>query len=324
MRQVPREPSPNTFHSTFDRSVDEVSALIATRVEADASVLVSEGVQRQATMASLIRRVSLLESAANIGPDRNETMQARLHALGLLPCPSSRDAPTPYRFPQGPDAQEENAELRRLVNELQHLVSTFRIDTGLLVKQLPAQLGICDQPPAVVFNAPSSLSSCALHLAAGRRLFLRSLFEDHGPPGLMMAVNHVWESLAHPKSKRCETMGANAGVGGSAKTALKNVLVRFLEDAALATDRARTLTMAAGSPSSEGDKRIIDRALAKVLKRYEAILDGRDADEIKVASAVIQGPWSKSPRNSTARRSARTRGVHRSRCRANASCEEQD
>jgi hypothetical protein len=77
---------------------------------------------------------------------------------------------------------------------------------------------------------PIPLTSFPLGSEEGRRAFLRE-FYGVGWDWLFQAVNHVWISLAEPRSARCTAMGIAAGTRGTGRRALVKVLSKFLEDA---------------------------------------------------------------------------------------------
>src|SRR5918998_2727232 len=77
---------------------------------------------------------------------------------------------------------------------------------------------------------PVPLTSFPLGSEDGRKAFLRE-FYGVGWDWLFQAVNHVWNSLAEPRSARCTAMGIAAGAGGTGKGALVKVMSTFLRDA---------------------------------------------------------------------------------------------
>ncbi|RYD83116.1 MAG: hypothetical protein EOP84_08385 [Verrucomicrobiaceae bacterium] len=138
----------------------------------------------------------------------------------------------------------------------------------------------------------------------GRVGFLWALFAHHYRTGLLLAVNHVWASLARPKSVRCQIMAAALKLPGSGKKALTNVLAAFLEETLYGVDfpplpnlsefpDANAWTAACNKVWAG-----IDRKFDLIMDRFEAILDGRDPSDTPSASAeagsqssVVVGPW---------------------------------
>lgn len=156
---------------------------------------------------------------------------------------------------------------------------------------------------------------------AGRLGFLYALFMHHYRHGLLMAVNHVWASLARPKAVRCQIMAQALKLPGTGKVALKNVLAAFLDEALYGVDFP-PLPDAADFPDSAAWNDActqhfdgINAQFGAIYDRYEAILDGRVSSSqdcppnvrpISIPN-VIQGPWAKSRGVNKARRSAMTR-----------------
>lgn len=194
-------------------------------------------------------------------------------------------------------------------------------------------------PPQMPWDEEApSLTDFDLSGQAGRLGFLCALFMHHYRQGLLMAVNHVWASLARPKAVRCQIMAQALKLPGTGKVALKNVLAAFLEETLYGVDFPPLPNVADFAESDAWNDACvqhfdgINAQFDAIYHRYEAILDGRVPSSqdclvsVRPMSVpnVIQGPWANRTRGYTAMQSAVTRGVHRGRGCANASCEEQD
>lgn len=139
-----------------------------------------------------------------------------------------------------------------------------------------------DTPTVPWEEPPPALTDFNLSDREGRLGFLWALFMHHYRHGLLLAVNHVWASLARPKATRCQIMAQRLKLPGAGKVALKNVLAAFLKEALYGVDFPPL-----PSPSDYPDgatwnaacMRHFDRINAKfatIYHRYEAILDGRE------------------------------------------------
>ncbi len=73
------------------------------------------------------------------------------------------------------------------------------------------------------------LASYPLQTQAGREAFLEA-FAYVGEPAVFPAVEHIWNTLARPKTARCIQIGLQAGTGGKGKAALRKFLLKFLAD----------------------------------------------------------------------------------------------
>ena len=69
-----------------------------------------------------------------------------------------------------------------------------------------------------------------LHTEEGLKAFLYDVYWI-GYPGLLIAVNHVWNLLIAPRAYHCTLMGQMSGAGGSGKQALTNTLKQFIGEA---------------------------------------------------------------------------------------------
>ena len=78
--------------------------------------------------------------------------------------------------------------------------------------------------------APERLAFYALHTEEGLKAFLYDVYWI-GYPGLLIAVNHVWNLLIAPRAYRCTLMRQMSGAGGSGKQALTRTLKQFIGEA---------------------------------------------------------------------------------------------
>ena len=163
-----------------------------------------------------------------------------------------------------------------------------------------------DPPSVLPTDAPGEPEETAplhhydLGSGDGRLSFLGALYFDYQEQGLLMAVNHVWNSLGAPKATRCEAMAARLGLRGRGKTALRHVLERFLQET-LYEMQIDDIPPIADFPDFDSwnavCRGIFDRADADysaIARRFEAILDGREP-EVPTPPApigrLIKGPW---------------------------------
>lgn len=111
--------------------------------------------------------------------------------------------------------------------------------------------------------------------------FLWTLWESYQEAGLLMAVNHVWDSLAAPRPRRARAMAEALGLPGEGKQALLQVLAQFLHEATfdIAMD---DLPPREAYPDFDAWNlaalAVFDRFHADwetLARRYEALLDGR-------------------------------------------------
>ena len=162
----------------------------------------------------------------------------------------------------------------------------------------PAAVVQTDAPPETDEDSP--LNQYDLSAADGRLRFLWALHFDYQEQGLLMAVNHVWDSLGAPKAARCEAMAGRLGLRGRGKTALRHVLERFLQETLYELPVEEIPSMA-DFPDFERWNAVCheifqraDAAYCAIARRYEALLDGREP-ELPVPPAplgrLIKGPW---------------------------------
>lgn len=154
-----------------------------------------------------------------------------------------------------------------------------------------------DTPAAPWEEPPPALTDFNLRDKEGRIGFLYALFMHHYRHGLLLAVNHVWASLARPKAVRCQIMAQALNLPGAGKVALKNVLAAFLEEALYGVEFPPLPNIRDYPDSATWNAactRHFDSINAKfdaIYRRYEAILDGRDPDGGNETADVIMGPW---------------------------------
>ena len=143
---------------------------------------------------------------------------------------------------------------------------------------------------------PPVPSPSEYHLGSneGRCAFLDS-FIWYGEDKLFEAVNHAWNSLAHPRPVKCIYIGMWAGTGGSGKWALAKVLKQALRE---------WLDYDVKMPLGERYSNIHDYHAAAtdfwaaqavyhqgVIQKYADILNGEPGRHAPMPSTVIQGPW---------------------------------
>lgn len=228
--------------------------------------------------------------------DRSDWLRAREGAYTIAPSKTLTRA--------------EKAEARALMEAIaEKLLARVEMD-----RPTPAQRASCSammcgpgrSPTALSPDAlaalfedeePPALASFDLSDKDGRLGFLYALFMHHYRHGLFLAVQHVWASLASPKVVRCQIMAQQLKLPGTGKTALKNVLAAFLEETLYGVDFP-PLPDTADFPDSAAWNAActqhfdgINAQFDAIYHRYEAILDGRDANEKLEAGLVIDGPW---------------------------------
>lgn len=136
----------------------------------------------------------------------------------------------------------------------------------------------------------------------GRFAFLWALFNDYQEDGLLMAVNHVWACLGTPRSVRCALMAQKVGKTGTGRRALMRFLSRFLEETLHEfeipdlPDRESYLAFEDWSADCLAHFERLETRMSAIIARYEAILDGREPQNVKPVPAgiVIKGPWGRS------------------------------
>ena len=181
------------------------------------------------------------------------------------------------------EAREENTRLREAVESPAVSESTATAESASLDESEDLRLNQHD-----------------LSTREGRMSFLWALHFDYQKQGLLMAVNHVWDSLGAPKATRCEAMAARLGLRGRGKTALRHLLERFLEQT-LDELPVEDLPSMADYPDFEGWNAVCrdifqraDEAYGAIARRYEAILDGREPElppPPPPSGRLITGPW---------------------------------
>jgi len=192
------------------------------------------------------------------------------------------------------------AQLRVLHPQLSKLqADNDRLRAALAPARIEPAAGLSTDTPSAT-DEDSPLNEYDLSTAEGRLRFLWALHFDYQEQGLLMAVNHVWDSLGAPKATRCEAMAGRLGLRGRGKTALRHVLERFLQETLyeLPVDDVPSM---ADFPDFESWNAVCkeifqraDAAYSEIARRYEALLDGREP-ELPVPppplGRLIKGPW---------------------------------
>jgi hypothetical protein len=322
---------PLSAEQTPNEYMEQVAQQLLDSINGDTDyVMVSrkEYEDLKARVEELSSQVGLLSSVDGIRLNSIEILHSRLELIGLFAVGSTTRSGAPFKnaeamlaaahfycagffgrtMPPKPDERALLAEYWRKFEE-KHPGTTVVAPSSDLLDAFK------DEPPP-------ALTDFDLSAKDGRLGFLWALFHHHYRHGLLLAVNHVWASLARPKAVRCQIMAGQLKLPGAGKKALKNVLAAFLDETLYGVEFPPCPNLVDYADSADGhaawQKHFadIDAKFDAIVERYEAILDGRDADHGKVAGVVIQGPWAKSPRRPTTRRSARPTGLHRSRPRA--------
>ncbi len=161
--------------------------------------------------------------------------------------------------------------------------------------------------PEVVKDEPEGepltpLSAYNLSQPDGRFAFLWSLFNDYQEGGLLMAVNHVWDCLDKPRGLRCALMAQKVGKTGTGQRALLRFLSRFLEETLHEfeipdlPDRNAYISFEDWNTDCLAHFERLEMRMTAIIARYEAILDGREPQDIKPVPTgrVIKGPWARS------------------------------
>ena len=146
------------------------------------------------------------------------------------------------------------------------------------------------------------LSAYNLSQPDGRFAFLWALFNDYQEGGLLMAVNHVWACLDTPRGLRCALMAQKVGKTGTGRRALLRFLSRFLEETLHEfeipdlPDRNAYISFEDWNADCLAHFERLELRMSAIIARYEAILDGREPQDIKPVpnSIVIKGPWARS------------------------------
>ena len=122
---------------------------------------------------------------------------------------------------------------------------------------------------------PADLTAFALSDADQRAEFLYQ-YCYQGEPVLLVAVAHIWDSLAEPREARCIQIGMASGSGGKGKMALvltlKKLLAECCQIGAVLPDKAGFAgpdewhqAVMAHFASSEEQERALCRAYADIL-----------------------------------------------------------
>ena len=140
------------------------------------------------------------------------------------------------------------------------------------------------------------LSAHDLSAQDGRQAFLWSLWDDHQDAGVIPAVACVWDALAPPQAARCNQMAQQLGLPGKGKVALLRVIERFLQE----IDSVDIPDLPNHAEYDDGDAwnadclahfARVEETLMEVVRRYEAVLDGREVGAEPRSGKVINGPW---------------------------------
>lgn len=162
---------------------------------------------------------------------------------------------------------------------------------------------VADLEPEPASDPILPLNAYNLSQPSGRFAFLWSLYNDYQEDGLLMAVNHVWNCLDKPRSLRCALMAQKVGKAGTGRKALLWFLSRFLEEALYEFEVPDLPDRRAFQSSEDWNAACLahfarlDARMTAIIARYEAILDGRDPEDVKPlpTGVVIKGPWGRSP-----------------------------
>lgn len=146
------------------------------------------------------------------------------------------------------------------------------------------------------------LSAYNLSQPDGRFAFLWALFSDYQEGGLLIAVNHVWACLDTPRSVRCALMAQKVGKTGTGRRALLRFLGRFLEETLHEfeipdlPDRNAYISFEEWNADCLAHFERLEMRMSAIMARYEAIMDGREPQDIKPVPTgiVIKGPWGRS------------------------------
>lgn len=146
------------------------------------------------------------------------------------------------------------------------------------------------------------LSAYNLSQPDGRFAFLWALFNDYQEGGLLMAVNHVWDCLDKPRGLRCALMAQKVGKTGAGRRALLRFLSRFLEETLHEfeipdlPDRNAYISFEDWNADCLAHFDRLEMRMSAIIARYEAILDGREPQDVKPVPTgiVIKGPWVRS------------------------------
>ena len=144
--------------------------------------------------------------------------------------------------------------------------------------------------------APERLAFYALHTEEGLKAFLYDVYWI-GYPGLLIAVNHVWNLLIAPRAYRCTLMGQMSGAGGSGKQALTKTLKQFIGEA-LETWEFEIPPLEQFGGSLEAHYHQVsfswaqqEEQVQQIVAKYAAILNGNTPERVHPDGIVIRGPW---------------------------------
>ena len=162
--------------------------------------------------------------------------------------------------------------------------------------------------------APERLAFYQLHTEEGLKAFVYDVYWI-GYPGLLIAVNHVWNLLITPRAYRCTLMGQMSGAGGSGKQALTNTLKQFIGEALDTWEFDIPPLDQCGS--LEAQYRQVSFSWARqeeqvqvLVDKYAAILNGQPATHAKPDGKLLRGPWPKQTQ-STSRSGGRFKELSR-------------
>lgn len=141
---------------------------------------------------------------------------------------------------------------------------------------------------------PFALLSYPLQTEEWRKAFLHDYYWV-GETALFIAVAHVWATLAPPRAERGTQMGILSGTGGTGKTGVVRTLKQFLKEMLDVNhsfpDSGDYSSMTSWNVDAMATFAADDAGRAKILERYEAVLDGRDLSEPTETSTDVNGPW---------------------------------
>jgi hypothetical protein len=173
-----------------------------------------------------------------------------------------------------------------------------------IIDDLPEpDLGYEDIPPAYLLpiapEPPTPLNAYNLAQPEGRFAFLWALYNDYQEDGLLMAASHVGNCLDTPRSLRCALMAQKVGKVGTGRKALVRFLKRFLDETLYEfevpdlPDRQAYDSFEAWNDDCLAHFNDLEERMSKIIARYEAILDGREPKDVRLAlkGSVIKGPW---------------------------------
>lgn len=159
-----------------------------------------------------------------------------------------------------------------------------------------------DGPADADLDGPPLLSTFYLGTEEGRVEFLYVLYEHYQADGLLLAVNHIWNSLEKPRGVRCAQMAQKVGKTGTGRRALVRFVKSFLDETLYELDvpdlpvRDEYSSFEAWNEDCLSMFRKIETDLSTVIYRYAAIMDGQDAvtgspPPPAKTGTVIKGPW---------------------------------